>query len=88
MGEKTFEQHMDEAGRKPFLGHPLLPIPLLQDTARTERVSAYVELPLLRFYESYRVRMGARSISEVIRRLSILGAQREGYVFNKEPSVP
>lgn len=67
----------------PFLGHKMLPIPLRDDAARTERVSTYVELDLLKFYEEYKVRMGARSVSEVLRRLSILGAQAEGYLFNE-----
>lgn len=65
-------------------GVPLLPIPLLGDEARTERVSSYVEPSLLRFYERYRLRMGARSVSEVIRRLTIIGAQSEGHSFEGE----
>lgn len=77
---------MEEAfqSREPFMGHPLLPIPLKDDSARTERVSTYVELDLLRFFEQYKVRMGARSVSEVLRRLAILGATKEGYQFTGE----
>ena len=78
MAEKSFEEHMEDG-----VAHPMLPIPLLDDAARTERVSAYVELPLLRFLERYKVRMGARSLSEVIRRLTILGAERENYKFDE-----
>jgi hypothetical protein len=69
--------------REPFLGHPLKPIPLLEDTARTERVSTYVELPLLEFFEQYKKRMGARGVSEVVRRLAILGALAEGYMTDE-----
>ena len=75
--EKAFE------GREPFLGHPLLPIPLRENTARTERVSTYIELDLFRFLEQYSARGGFRSVSEVIRRLIILGAEAEGYQFDK-----
>lgn len=73
-----------EQSKVPFLGHPMLPIPLKSDDARTQRVSTYVEIPLEEFYEEYRKRMGARSLSEVVRRLSILGAQAEGYRFREE----
>lgn len=68
-------------GREPFLGHPMLPIPLRDNRSRTERVSTYVELDLLRFFEQYCARGGFRSTSEVVRRLAILGAIAEGYEF-------
>ena len=63
------------------MGHPMLPIPLRDSKARTERVSTYVELDLLRFFEQYAARGGFRSTSEVLRRLAILGAATEGYQF-------
>lgn len=82
-GEKTWEQRLDEArtSKEPFIGHPLLPIPLLEKSARTERVSAYLELSLVRFLEQYQVRGGFRGLSEVLRRLVIIGATKEGYQF-------
>jgi hypothetical protein len=63
----------------PYLGHPMLPIPLRGEEARTERVSSYVELDFLKFMEEYKARGGFRSVSEVLRRLAILGAMTEGY---------
>ncbi len=44
---------------------------------RTERVSTYVEMPLLKAYEEYAERGGFRSVSEVIRRLTIIGLDHE-----------
>jgi hypothetical protein len=67
--------------QEPFIGHPLLPIPLQDNKARTERVSSYVELEFLRFMEQYQARGGFRSTSEVLRRLAIVGAIAEGYQF-------
>jgi hypothetical protein len=82
----TWKERMESAfqSREPFMGHPLLPIPLRENTARTERVSTYVELDLLRALEQYAVRGGFRSVSEVLRRLSILGLHAEGYEFDDE----
>lgn len=71
--------------KTPFMGHPLLPIPLKDEKARTERVSSYVELDFLKFLEEYKVRMGARGVSEALRRLAILGAMAEGYQFEGDP---
>lgn len=79
LGARLGEPHRD-----PFLGHPLLPIPLRDNKSRTERVSTYVELDLLRFFEQYCARGGFRSVSEVLRRLAILGAQAEGYQFDED----
>jgi hypothetical protein len=70
------------ADHHPFLGHPLLPIPLRDEKARTERVSSYVEIGLVKFLEGYKIRMGSRGISEAARRLMILGAMVEGYIFD------
>lgn len=83
----NWEKRLDETSQvqEPFIGHPLLPIMLLDDQARTERVSAYVEMPFQKFLEQYRVRGGFRSTSEVIRRLAIIGAQAEGYQFVEQP---
>lgn len=72
---------------EPYLGHTLLPIPLMEERARTERVSAYVELDLVRFLEEYKTRMGARATSEAVRRLIILGAIAEGYQFNNAENI-
>lgn len=85
MGEMTWQQRLEEQfqGREEFLGHPLQPIPLRENAARTERVSAYIELDLLRFLEQYSARGGFRSVSEVLRRLTIIGAEAEGYQFNQ-----
>lgn len=87
MPEKTWEQRLDEtrANKEPFLGHPLLPIPLRDTRSRTERVSTYMELSLVRFLEQYSARGGFRGTSEVIRRLTILGAIAEGYQFDNSP---
>lgn len=71
------EQQFSSA--EPFLGHPLKPIPLRENAARTERVSTYVELDLLKALEEYAARGGFRSTSEVLRRLAIIGLQSEGY---------
>ncbi|QHB37494.1 hypothetical protein SEA_LEOPARD_90 [Mycobacterium phage Leopard] len=76
--ERTWEERL-KGGTGPFIGHPMLPIPLRDNRARTERVSTYVELGLLRFFEQYCARGGFRSVSEVVRRLAILGAVAEGY---------
>jgi hypothetical protein len=77
--------------QEPYRGHSLLPIPLRENAARTERVSTYIELDLFRFLEEYSARGGFRSVSEVIRRLIIIGAEAEGYEFDRpepEPKVP
>jgi hypothetical protein len=63
----------------PYVGHPLKPIPLRSNPTRTEKVATYVELGLLKFYEEYAARCGFRSVSEAVRRLSIIGAMAEGY---------
>lgn len=75
---------MEEAflASEPFIGHPLLPIPLKEKGARTERASTYVELEFLQFMEQYAARGGFRGVSEVLRRLAILGAKAEGYQFD------
>ena len=67
----------------PFLGHPLKPLPLRENPIRSEKIGTYVELPLARFYEEYAARCGFRSVSEAVRRLSILGAIAEGYVIDE-----
>ena len=79
--KKSWEQRLEETrhSTEPFLGHPLLPIPLRDSKSRTERVSTYTELDFLRFMEQYKERGGFRSVSEVLRRLAILGAISEGY---------
>jgi hypothetical protein len=84
-GSDPWRERLERAfqSREPFLGHPLLPIPLRDNSARTERVSTYVELDLFRFLEQYSARGGFRSVSEVIRRLVIIGAEAEGYKFDK-----
>ena len=69
---------------EPYLGHPLKPIPLRENAARTERVSTYVELDLLKALEEYAARGGFRSTSEVLRRLAIIGLQSEGYGVDGE----
>ena len=81
----AWRERMEDAfnSREPFVGHPLHPIPLRTNGARTERVSTYVELDLLKALEQYAARMGARSVSEVVRRLTILGLQGEGYQFDE-----
>lgn len=75
--EKAFQ------AREPFLGHAMLPIPLQETKARTERVSAYVEYDFYKFMEQYGARGGFRSVSEVLRRLAIIGAAAEGYKFTE-----
>lgn len=65
-----------------YWGHSLKPISVQNNRSRTERVSSYVEYDFLQFLEEYRDRMGVRSVSEALRRLAILGAQSEGYVFD------
>lgn len=81
--DQAWQKRLDETAHftEPFLGHPLLPIPLRDSRARTERISSYVEYDLLQFFEQYQARGGFRSVSEVVRRLAILGAVREGYQF-------
>jgi hypothetical protein len=81
-----WRDRMEDAfqSREPFIGHPLLPIPLRENSAKTERISVYVELDLLKFFEQYAARGGFRSTSEVVRRLAILGATKEGYQFHEE----
>jgi hypothetical protein len=76
-----WRERLEEAfqSQEPFLGHPLRPIPLMDDAGRTERVSSYMELPLVQWLEQQSKRMGARGISEVVRRYVILGAIAEGY---------
>jgi hypothetical protein len=83
--DKKWEARLEETRTSPdpFMGHPLLPIPLRSNKARTERVSTYVEWDLLKFFEQYGARGGFRSVSEVLRRLAILGAQAEGYQFDE-----
>jgi hypothetical protein len=85
MGDKAFEDRVREAltSREPFLGHPLLPIALRDSKSRTERISTYLELDFVRFLEQYGVRAGMRGLSEVLRRLAIIGAQAEGYAFDE-----
>lgn len=80
----NWKERMETAfqAKEPFLGHPLLPIPLRDNNARTERVSTYVELDLLKALEQYAVRGGFRSVSEVLRRLAIIGLHAEGYQFD------
>lgn len=72
---------------EPFLGHPLKPIPLRENAARTERVSTYVELDLLKALEEYAARGGFRSTSEVLRRLAIIGLQSEGYQLDGQATT-
>lgn len=83
---EAWQGRMEEAfqAREPFLGHPLLPIPLRETKSRTERVSTYVEYDFYKFMEQYCARGGFRGISEVLRRLAILGAKAEGYQFDEE----
>ena len=64
-----------------YWGHSLKPIAVRGNKSRTERVSTYVEYDFLQFLQEYRDRLGVRSVSEALRRLAILGAQSEGYVF-------
>lgn len=80
----TWQERMEAAfqSREPFLGHPLKPIPLLETKSRTERVSTYVEYDFYRFMQEYATRGGFRGVSEVLRRLAILGAAHEGYQFD------
>lgn len=82
----AWQERMESAfqSREQFMGHPLLPIPLRETKARTERVGTYVELDFLKFLEEYSARGGFRSVSEVLRRLAIIGAQTEGYVFEEK----
>lgn len=70
--------------KQPFIGHPLHPIPLRDNTPRTEKISTYVELEFLFFLEEYAARAGFRSISEVMRRLMVIGAMAEGYTFDEQ----
>lgn len=73
---------------EPFIGHPLKPLPMRKNPARTEKVATYMELDLLKFVEEYSARAGFRSTSEAIRRLCIIGAQAEGYAFkDMEPEL-
>lgn len=83
---KDWRENLEEAfqKREPFLGHPLNPIPLVGTPARTERVSTYMELSLLKTLEEYCTRGGFRSVSEVLRRLVIIGLLAEGYDFDGE----
>lgn len=69
---------------RPYLGHMLHPVPLLEPVARTVKISSYVELDFARFLEQYAARIGSRSVSESIRRLAIIGAMAEGYVFDDQ----
>jgi hypothetical protein len=82
----TWQERMEDAfqAREPFLGHPLLPIPLRETKSRTERVSTYVEYDFYKFMQEYAARGGFRGISEVLRRLAILGAKAEGYQFDEK----
>jgi len=85
---ERWQDRMEEAfqAREPFLGHPLKPIPLRETKSRTERVSTYVEYDFFKFMQEYAARGGFRGVSEVLRRLAILGAAHEGYQF--EGDVP
>lgn len=77
--------HITKSGdKRVFLGHPLHPIPLKNSAPRTVKVSSFMELDLVKFLEDYAVGMGARSTSEVIRRLVIIGAIAEGYTFEDD----
>lgn len=84
----SWKGRMEDAfqSKEPFLGHPLKPIPLRENAARTERVSTYVELDLLKALEEYAARGGFRSTSEVLRRLAIIGLQSEGYQVD-QPAI-
>ena len=86
MGEMTdrWQDRLEDAfqAREPFLGHPMLPIPLRDTKARTERISTYVEYDFYKFMQEYEARGGFRGLSEVLRRLAILGAIAEGYKFD------
>lgn len=55
------------------------PVSLADNKSRPERVSAYVEYEFAKFLDSYRARIGVRSVSEALRRLAIIGAKSEGY---------
>ena len=83
---ERWQDRMEEAFQspEPFVGHPLLPIPLRDTKARTERVSTYVEYDFYKFMQQYAARGGFRGISEVLRRLAILGAKAEGYQFEEQ----
>lgn len=83
----TWRQRLEQTflGQEPFIGHPLKPLPLRDNPARTERVSAFVEIELFRFLEEYSARMGSRSMSEAIRRLVVIGAIVEGYETEDKP---
>lgn len=84
---QTWQEKMEKSFNKqePFIGHSLRPIPLRENAARTERVSTYMELDLLKALEEYAARGGFRSTSEVLRRLAILGLESEGYKVNEQP---
>lgn len=55
----------------------MIELPLESTEMRTERVTTYVELPLLKMFESYAAKGGFRSVSEVLRRLAIIGLDTE-----------
>lgn len=50
-------------------------------SGRTERVCSYVEPGLMTMLEDYRIKAGDTSISVALRRLTIIGAEVEGYQF-------
>lgn len=56
-------------------------LPVTKDTERIVRESAYVEPEFSDWLQEYAVKLGA-SRSNAMRRLMILGAQSEGYVFD------
>ncbi len=70
------------AGNEPW-GHPMKPVPLMADAPRLTRVSTYVEDELDSFLAQYAGRAGM-SKSHALRRLAILGAMSEGYVFSTD----
>lgn len=79
----TWQERL-HAALKPYPGHPLQPLPLRDNPARTEKMVTYVELEFARFIESYAARMGSRSSSEALRRLAIIGALAEGHNIEEE----
>jgi hypothetical protein len=69
-----------KATKKVSLGTNAHPVQLHM-WGRAERVSSYIEIELYRFLEQYRADYGYRSVSEVMRHLTILGAESEGFTF-------
>lgn len=58
-------------------------LPVRKDTDKTVRESAYVEPAFSNWLEDYAIKIGT-SRSNAMRRLMILGAESEGYVFDGE----